>query len=192
MVVYLACGPLSDGYFQFFQPISTQELNLQWFTILPTEPLHDLKGHIANVIPELLSVLSGADKELLGSLTGKIIKPNHARGCDWRRLIIVAAKQFAESSVNGTVTRFLRTLAEICHILYTGDEGRTPTLVLRLTVCLFEHFTSMQRLMPSPKCSLDRLYGGYLHGLLHAPDVLMVTSLKSCVTEQLERLQVRT
>lgn len=158
---------------------------------MPTEPLHDLKGHISNVIPELLAVLTGADKELLSSLTSKIIKPNHARGCDWRRLVIVAAKQFAQSE-NGAVARFLRTLAEICHILYTGEEGRTATLVLRLTLCLFEYFTTMQRMIPSPKCSLDKLYGGYLHGLLHAPDVLMVTSLKSCITEQLERLQVCT
>ena len=48
----------------------------------------------------------------------------------------------------------------------------------------------MQEVLQEPKSlSLGSLYGGYLHGLLHAPLQLMVTSLRSTNTESLERLQ---
>ena len=42
---------------------SLEEFHLQHYTILGSEPLHDLKGHLSNVFTELLYVLQGDVKE---------------------------------------------------------------------------------------------------------------------------------
>ena len=44
-------------------PTSLEEFHLQHYTILGSEPLHDLKGHLSNVFTELLYVLQGDVKE---------------------------------------------------------------------------------------------------------------------------------
>lgn len=42
---------------------SPSDLHLQHYTVLGSEPLHDLKGHLSNVVTELPFVLKGDTKE---------------------------------------------------------------------------------------------------------------------------------
>ena len=63
-------------------------------------------------------------------------------------------------------------------------------MVLHLHLCLWKHFVLLRELVQVPQSmSPGTMYGGYIHGLLHSPAVLAVTSLQSINTETLERLQ---
>ena len=50
------------------------ELGLERYEISPVEPLHDVKGHLSNIIEELRVTLTGKVREvdgIIGSVLGK-------------------------------------------------------------------------------------------------------------------------
>ena len=51
------------------QPLT--ELNLESYTILDCEPLHDLKGHVTNLLEELPIILTGETKTIVKELNKK-------------------------------------------------------------------------------------------------------------------------
>ena len=53
------------------QPLS--ELNLESYTVLDSEPLHDLKGHLINLLTELPHILSGECKKLTKDLLENLL-----------------------------------------------------------------------------------------------------------------------
>ena len=72
--------------FTFFHIIGNYE-------VLPTEPLHDIKEHIANVLTELPSHLENEEKNAFQdiiecSLGGK----EKLRGCDYRLAAVIVAQ----------------------------------------------------------------------------------------------------
>lgn len=56
----------------------------------------------------------------------------------------------------------------------------------RLCATLFRIFKLIEKLIMEPP---SPLYGSYIHNLLHSPQQLMLISMQSCNTEQLERIQ---
>ena len=64
------------------------------YEVLPTEPLHDIKEHISNVVTEIVAHLPDEEKALcvkaveLGAGT-----KDQLRGSDYREMSIVLAKQ---------------------------------------------------------------------------------------------------
>ncbi len=53
------------------QPLS--ELHLDSYTIMDCEPLHNLKGHLINLLTELPFILSGEHKTLVTELLQNIL-----------------------------------------------------------------------------------------------------------------------
>ena len=43
---------------------SLSEINLDGYTVMDCEPLHDLKGHLINLLPEIPHVLAGENKRI--------------------------------------------------------------------------------------------------------------------------------
>lgn len=64
------------------------------YEVLPTEPLHDVKEHISNVVSEITAHLSDAEKclceQMLELVSGT---KEQLRGSDYREMAIVLAKQ---------------------------------------------------------------------------------------------------
>ena len=47
---------------------SMSEINLDGYTALDCEPLHDLKGHLINLLPEIPHIVAGENKEKISQL----------------------------------------------------------------------------------------------------------------------------
>ena len=61
--------------------------------VLPTEPLHDMKEHICNVVSEITDHLSQEEKQLCEKTIEFVVQTKEQlRGCD-REMAIVLSKQ---------------------------------------------------------------------------------------------------
>ena len=142
------------------------DLNLQHYTILDCEPLHDLKGHLANLFTELPFVID--DQSL-------------AREC----------KQMIDIHLSkDNVTMLLLTIVEISKILYADDVERTPRSILRLhNLTWFHQELCRDTFKCLHKVSCQKFFGLYLHTLTcHASKQYELVCLKSCNAEHEERL----
>ena len=64
------------------------------YEVLPTEPLHDVKEHISNIITEIVAHLTDDEKQLCMDTLGLVSGTrNQLRGSDYREICIVLAKQ---------------------------------------------------------------------------------------------------
>ena len=158
--------------------------------ILPCEPLHDLKGHIAHVMTEIRHHVEKEVATTLGNIINSTVGETN-RGCDWRKALFLACLATADChECPSKVRRLLRLLAEIAQIAYARADRRSPKMILHLSLCLWRHAELLVEVVGEPKAiSLGSLFGSYLHDLLHSADQLAVISLSSTNTEILERLQ---
>ena len=64
------------------------------YEVLPTEPLHDVKEHISNIINEIPAHLSNDHKKLFEETVQLVTgTKDQLRGSDYREICIVLAKQ---------------------------------------------------------------------------------------------------
>ncbi len=64
------------------------------YEVLPTEPLHDVKEHIANIVTEIVPHLSDDEKKLFVETVSLVSgTKDQLRGSDYRETSIVLAKQ---------------------------------------------------------------------------------------------------
>ena len=174
--------------------VGLQDHSLERYSILPCEPLHDVKGHLANVLTELQYHISGRTKEKYIDVLNATVKRPTSRGCDWRNAcVLLTAAMQNDEDCPPRARQLLTNLTEISKIAYTSEQQRSPKMVLALTLSLYKHFELLRKIMPEPHKSSPvgaaALYGGYLHDLMHSPTQLAVCSLRSGNTEQLERMQ---
>lgn len=122
---------------------SLSEMNLEHYTILDCEPLHDLKGHIQNVFDELPGklnkALAGEVKALLDTDLGKDMKT----GGDYRLTAIHLLTLLRKRTVQPDILLLLQTLVEISELLYADDSKRTARTILRLYNLTWLHFHSV-------------------------------------------------
>ena len=64
------------------------------YEVLPTEPLHDMKEHISNVVTEIVGHLTDDEKKICEK-TIELVSgtKEQLRGSDYREMAIVLAKQ---------------------------------------------------------------------------------------------------
>ena len=71
------------------------------YKVLPTEPLHDVKEHISNIITEIVAHLTSEEKKLCqDTLSLDSGTRDQLRGSDYREILIVLPKQ-----LRGELTR---------------------------------------------------------------------------------------
>ena len=108
------------------------DMNLEHYTILDCEPLHDLKGHLQNLLDELPKVLNKAlgteVKALLDTDLGKDMKT----GGDYRLASIHLLTLLKKRTSQIDILHLIQTIVKISEILYADDNKRTPRSVLRL------------------------------------------------------------
>ena len=136
------------------------------YEIAPTEPLHDIKGHISDLIEELLKVASGKLLEKLQGISQTVLGRDTIRCSDFRKAIILIVKILNEFSTNRDLTDVFRTAAELTEILYSRESNRTPQTVLRLHNVAFIHHKLCSVVFSNPKTMNRRkMFGRYFHPL---------------------------
>ena len=164
------------------------DLNLSNYEIIPTEPLHDLKEHIKNILTELPELLSQPELEIFNRVKEAVVESkDKLRGCDYRFWAVTLALQL-NNKARLTIAQLLGTLAELSELCYASAEKRTPKFILRFHNVAFLHAQAFLKIFTNPKnLTLRKMYGVYWHSLtVHAPVVSRIISLNSVNTEEEE------
>ena len=168
---------------------SLQDLHLTNYSIVNCEPLHDVKGHLANLLEELPALLPSEQREkctdLLKAKLGAKIS-----GADMRSTVITLYNLLVKENANQWVLQLLHSIIKVSQILYSDEEKRNPKQVLSLHNNAWLHMELCKDLIPVPKSiSKRKMYGTYLHALTsHAPQQYEIVCQKSINAENQERL----
>lgn len=161
------------------QPLS--DLNLQSYTVLDCEPLHDLKGHLHNLFDEIMpllqnpSVISECQKVLETT-----VKKEKAKGSDYR-LAAVLLLCLLKHKEQGNIVKLMQTIVEIGEIMYSSDAKRTCKQVLRLFNLTWLHAELCVDTVFQPTSMTHRkTFGIYYHTITcHAAQQYQLVCLKS-------------
>ena len=165
-------------------------LYLHNYEISPTEPLHDIKGHLSNVADELLAQTTGNIKKKLSSVYESVLGKETLRCCDYRKAAILILLALDELKADKKIIDLMRTLVEITEILYSTNCKRSSQAVLRLHNVAFVHGKLCTELFHTPKTMTRRkMFGRYFHSLTsHAPILYRLVCLRSMNAEMQERM----
>ena len=129
--------------------------NLQSYTILECEPLHDVKGHLSNILEELPYLLEIEHavkcKELLDV---DLFKKDTKTGADYRLAAIHQLSLLHRLSAPHKVIKLMETVVVISELLYSDDSKRSPQTVLRLYNTTFLHHKLCKALFQETKKTL--------------------------------------
>ena len=169
------------------QPIS--HLNLEDYTVLDSEPLHDLKGHLLNLFSELPYILPEPVKDECQTRINLCTSKEKTTGADLRCCLIEVYLLLCKSDmVNSDVLQLLGSLLRVTEILYSSYEGRSQRQVLTLYNNVWLHHELCRELLHPLHISRTKMFGNYLHALTsHAPQQYEILCLKSINTENHER-----
>ena len=168
------------------QSLST--LNLERYEVVASEPLHDLKGHIINLITELPSILPGGE---VATKCAHLIQCKEKKsGADLRRVIIQLFHLLNDLDVSPQILLLLQTIIKVGETLYSFDCARSSRRLLQLYNSCWLHMELCRDLMGKPaKLSSSKMFGHYLHALTaHSPTQYELTCMRSLNTENQERL----
>ena len=131
----------------------TQELsalNLDRYSILDSEPLHDVKGHLSNLFEELPKLLGKEHQDkclkLMKSKLG-----NKVSGADMRTAAIELFVLLHQEKWSELVLDLLLSIVRTSQMLFLDEEKRSPKKVLRLYNCTWYHMELCRQLLSEPK-----------------------------------------
>ena len=171
------------------QPLAS--LNLPRYEVLDCEPLHDIKGHLHNLLPEIPHLLSPDLKEQCQRLLDTTIPKQKVSGAMLRTASIkLFLKLLQHEATNPLVVQLVRTAVKISELFYHCDSKRTPKSVLQLYNVTWLHHELCAHLIHSPKEQFrSHLFGIYLHDIaVHAAPQYEIVCLRSTNAESQERL----
>ena len=162
------------------------DMNLVNYTVLSFEPLHDLKGHIANVLGQLPSVINQpAVKSKVKDYLDTFAQKPKLYGSDYREALIQVMHIIVNCKLNSDdpVHVLISTLVKISEIVYSNDSRRTPRQCLQFYNCAFLHHELYVDLFDPKRASV------YFHSLLvHGPVQHELVCSRSVNAEAEERL----
>ncbi len=167
-----------------------RSLNINRYEVMACEPLHDLKGHLHNLLDELPNILQPSVATKCEALLGSCLSKDKISGADLRRTVIQVFLYFLDCNVQPEILSLLQSIIKVGEILYSSDSRRTPRALLQLYNHCWFHFELCTDLFSTPKSiSHAKMFGHYLHALTaHAPTQYELVCLRSVNTENQERL----
>ena len=134
---------------------SLSQLNLGSYSVLDSEPLHDLKGHLINLLTEIPHLFSGECKRIVLELLEHLLfskKQNGYSGSDLRIALIEANKLVnSQSDLDVTIKELLSTAVKISECLYASCDKHSPKTVLQLYNATWLHHELCKTLFPQPR-----------------------------------------
>lgn len=158
---------------------------LQMYEISPIEPLHDIKGHIGNVIDETMKAVDGTQLEKLEEIQHTALGKDTVRCADYRKAVIVMYVTLRESEAPHKIIELFRTMVEMCELLYGNPLDRSKQNVLRLHNVTFTHCMLCRDLFGAPRTmTRTKMFGRCFHAITyHAPLMYRLISPSSLNTE---------
>ena len=171
----------------------TQELaslNLEKYLIVASEPLHDIKGHLINLIAEMPNILKDETKSKCTHLIDNCIAKDKKSGADMRRVAIqLLLLLLKDIHCSRDIIFLLQSIIKIGEIAYSRDDKRCPRQLLQLYNMCWMHMELCKKLFKEPKMSMSKMFGHYLHALTaHLPTQLELVCLRSLNTEEYNAL----
>ena len=124
----------------------TASFNLQHYTVLNCEPLHDLKGHLRNAFTELPHILEGDMKKTCKDIIDTNFYKDKITCADVRATAIHLYFQLRNSlASNNYLVVLIQTAVQTSGIFYLPSSQRTPKRVLQLYNCTWLHHTPVTR-----------------------------------------------
>ena len=165
-------------------------LHLDRYEISPVEPLHDVKGHLSNLIDEIRAILTGEAKERVDAIANSVLGKETLRGSDFRKGAILMLKALQDILPNSFVTTTLSTAVEITELLYSRPHKRTQQSMLRLHNLSFVHAKLCSDHLSNPKkMSQRKMFGRYFHAITaHSPLLYRIITPRLLNTEVEERV----
>ena len=123
---------------------SLAEFGLHFYEI--SEPLHDLKGHLSNIIDENKVLVTGETKDKVDMVFSSVLSKETIRCSDYRKgaiLILLALQEFQPRS---TLTAVLETSVEYC--MWRLKRGPQNLCIYNLT---FVHAKLCEEVFGCPK-----------------------------------------
>ena len=172
---------------------SLPELNLNDYEVLDCEPLHDIKGHLFNILPEIPHIVKFLQEPLkyeCQQILATTISQHRVSGAVLRVAAIKLFLKLVRSKADKQVKQLLETVIRISEILHMSDSKRCPKTVLRMYNLTWIQHELCKQLLSLPKTqTITHLFGVYLHALtVHAPIQHHTMSLLSVNAESQERL----
>ena len=142
------------------------DMNLQRYCVLDCEPLHDIKGHLANIFTELPHIIADAQlRRDTCDLLDIVVPKEKPSGGDYRRAAIHLLALLKDRASND-IALLVQTIVEISEILYADDEKRSNVTVLRLHNLTWLHYQLCKELFRSlHTLSRTKFFGLYLHAV---------------------------
>ena len=171
---------------------SLEEFGLEHYEILPVEPLHDVGHHIENVFSELPHHLSDKERKAMEDTRDMCLgSKDSKRGVDYRAALIkTAAFLNLNQLLSDKPWQILQTLSEMQRILYSSDDNRCPSQILRYYNQSWYHAILLNDLArPTKKLTMRKMIGVYYHDFTcHAGLMLRLISGQSSNAEEDERI----
>ena len=166
-----------------------ESLNIHHYEVSPTEPLHDLKGHLGNIVDETLNIATGEILQEIKKVKAAVLTKEAIRCSDLRKAIILIYLKLNVMQPDSMLTNLYRTAVEITSLCYAHEDRRTPKSILCLYNRTFLHAYQCSVLFSNPKSiTRKRMFGRYFHSIIvHAASLFRIISLRSLNTEQHER-----
>ena len=156
---------------------------------MASEPLHDIKGHLINLIAEMPNILKDETKSKCTHLIDNCIAKDKKSGADMRRVAIqLLLLLLKDIHCSRDIIFLLQSIIKIGEIAYSRDDKRCPRQLLQLYNMCWMHMELCKKLFKEPKMSMSKMFGHYLHALAHLPTQLKLVCLRSLNTESEERL----
>ena len=165
-------------------------LCLDKYEISPVEPLHDVKGHLNNLIDEIRPLLKGEAKKRVDVIANSVLGKETLRCSDYRKGAILMLKALQETIPDSPLTAMLSTAVEITELLYSRQENQTKQSVLRLHNLAFVHAKLCSDHLSNPKTmSRRKMFGRYFHAITtHSPLLNRIIPPRLLNTELEERM----
>lgn len=103
------------------------------YEVLPTEPLHDVKEHISNIITEIVAHLTSEEKKLCqDTLSLASGTRDQLRGSDYREILIVLGKQLRGENTYACKYRISKKYRKL-----KQNDMNTHSLTFRAIISIF-------------------------------------------------------
>ena len=171
---------------------SLASLNLGMYEVVASEPLHDIKGHIINLITELPYILPpGETATKCSMLPGKGEKIRcRFKANNYSTISPTERSQLLSKSPPPSPNSI-----KIGEISYSLDDQRSPRQLLQMYNVCWIHMELCRDLISAPKkITRSKMHGHYLHALTaHSPTQYELSCLRSLTqrtrNDYLDRLE---
>ena len=89
-----------------------EDLNLESYEILPIKPLHDIKGHLSNIIEEAIAIAKGEMLAKLQNIRKAVLSKDTLRCLHYRKAVIIMYMSLDEVDPTSPKTELFHTAVE--------------------------------------------------------------------------------